>query len=385
MAERSLPDQSLGQYLRATRESRGYTIEQIASATKISVKTLMALEADDYVHLPAKPFVRGFVVAYARFMGIDQKDILSQFNSYLEERSHDRPSRDAGHSGYAFEKKENDQSRTVLGVVLGVFVLIGAGVFIVVKPKLHHKKKTGVERLITVEESPRPTPVATLLPGTGAGGLANTNTPSKPQPTPKVSTTPSSNGGVISAPSPQPTSAEVQAAVARTPDAETLKKSQAKLPEALSSTASSLSVSPQATTPSQSNPKDPLNSGLDLKPALVKQKVVFRALESVWVRYRVDQRPMMKFILRKDRVLVLRGQEAIWFQVSNPEHLSYNLNGRGFRNLSQSKSVEKKSSGYTWIVPTEIAKPDEDPFPGEKALGSPPPPPPQSGAVSTQP
>jgi cytoskeletal protein RodZ len=383
MAERSLPDQSLGQYLRAARESRGYTIEQIASATKISVKTLMALEADDYVHLPAKPFVRGFVVAYARFMGIDQKDILSQFNSYLEERSHDRPSRDAGHSGYAFEKKENDQSRTVLGVVLGVFVLIGAGVFIVVKPKLHHKKKTSVERLITVEESPRPTPVATLIPGPGVAMSAGPSTVGKVQPTPKPSPVLNSSDVAIPVASPQPTPAEAQAAK-RTPDAEVAKKPEEKILESASSTHSSLSA-PQTPTPPQPNPKDPLNSGFDLKSAQVKQKVVFRALESVWVRYRVDQRPMMKFILRKDRVLVLRGQEAIWFQVSNPEHLNYNLNGRGFRNLSQSKSVEKKTSGYTWIVPTELAKPEEDPFPGEKVMGSPPPPPPQSDAVSTQP
>ena len=52
---------SLGEFLRLERERRGITIEQVASATKVSVRLLHSLEADQYSELPAKPFVRGFV------------------------------------------------------------------------------------------------------------------------------------------------------------------------------------------------------------------------------------------------------------------------------------------------------------------------------------
>ena len=69
MAPSDLP--SLGQYLRQERERRGITIEQVASATKIGIKTLHALEEDRYSELPARPFIRGFVTSYARFIGLD--------------------------------------------------------------------------------------------------------------------------------------------------------------------------------------------------------------------------------------------------------------------------------------------------------------------------
>ena len=103
---------TLGEFLRHERERRGITIEQVASATKISVRLLHLLESDQYVELPAKPFVRGFVNSYCRFIGIDPKEVLIRYGGFLEERSHERPTRDEGHSGYAFEKREGEQSRT---------------------------------------------------------------------------------------------------------------------------------------------------------------------------------------------------------------------------------------------------------------------------------
>jgi hypothetical protein len=63
--------------------------------------------------------VRGFINSYARFIGLNPKDILTQYGGFLENKVQDRPARDAGHSGYAFEKREGDQSRTILWAVLG--------------------------------------------------------------------------------------------------------------------------------------------------------------------------------------------------------------------------------------------------------------------------
>jgi len=125
VADQSPP--SLGEFLRQEREKRGITIEQVASATKINVRLLHLLESDQYSELPAKPFIRGFVSSYARFIGIDSKDILTHFGEFLEMRSADRPKRDAGHSGYAFEKREGDQSRTILWIVMGTFMVFGGG------------------------------------------------------------------------------------------------------------------------------------------------------------------------------------------------------------------------------------------------------------------
>ena len=55
---------TLGEYLRSEREKREITIEQVASATKVGVRTLILLEADQYAELPVRPFVLGFVRSY---------------------------------------------------------------------------------------------------------------------------------------------------------------------------------------------------------------------------------------------------------------------------------------------------------------------------------
>src|ERR1700733_2943944 len=102
-------DISLGEFLRHERERRGITIEQVASATKVGVRTLHALEADHFAELPAKPFIRGFVTSYCRFIGLDAKEVLSRFDSFIDKKASDRPNREAGHSGYAFEKKDGEQ------------------------------------------------------------------------------------------------------------------------------------------------------------------------------------------------------------------------------------------------------------------------------------
>src|SRR5688500_3745542 len=106
----SSPESShtLGEFLRHEREKRGITLEQLASATKISVRLLHAREGDDYRDLPAKPFIRGFVTSYVRFIGLNPKEVLTQFAGFIDSKSKDRPVRDAGHSGYAFERKEGE-------------------------------------------------------------------------------------------------------------------------------------------------------------------------------------------------------------------------------------------------------------------------------------
>src|SRR4051794_39535358 len=58
-----------GGTLRAARERRGLSLRQIATATKISMLTLEALERNDLARLPGGIFSRAFVRAYALEVG----------------------------------------------------------------------------------------------------------------------------------------------------------------------------------------------------------------------------------------------------------------------------------------------------------------------------
>jgi cytoskeleton protein RodZ len=68
-----------GTYLREARERRGVSLRQIATATKISLSALEALERNDISRLPGGIFTRAFVRAYAREVGLDPEPTVREF------------------------------------------------------------------------------------------------------------------------------------------------------------------------------------------------------------------------------------------------------------------------------------------------------------------
>lgn len=69
-----------GQYLRQTRQAQNLELAQIASALNISLKTLTALEADDYRALPEVAFIKGYYRSYAKFLNVDASAIIQRFD-----------------------------------------------------------------------------------------------------------------------------------------------------------------------------------------------------------------------------------------------------------------------------------------------------------------
>lgn len=82
--------QTLGQLLRQTREKKGLSIEQAAEQTFILKRHLQALEADDFEQLPQPTFARGFVISYARFLGLDSNQagqlFEQQYPTHLKQK-----------------------------------------------------------------------------------------------------------------------------------------------------------------------------------------------------------------------------------------------------------------------------------------------------------
>lgn len=67
-----------GAQLAASRESHGWTVEQVASYLKLAPRQVVAIERDDYEALPGMPIVRGFVRSYAKLLKIDAAPLLAQ-------------------------------------------------------------------------------------------------------------------------------------------------------------------------------------------------------------------------------------------------------------------------------------------------------------------
>lgn len=70
-----------GSKLRRARLRRGIDLDQVANITKVSPANLRHLEEENFDELPATVYVRGFVMAYARTIGLDPQRVVK---SYLE-------------------------------------------------------------------------------------------------------------------------------------------------------------------------------------------------------------------------------------------------------------------------------------------------------------
>jgi cytoskeleton protein RodZ len=88
----------IGAHLREARERAGITLRDVAAATKISVPALEALERNDIGRLPGGIFVRAFVRAYARHVGLDPEDAVRRFVARFPDAAvEDSPARFEGH------------------------------------------------------------------------------------------------------------------------------------------------------------------------------------------------------------------------------------------------------------------------------------------------
>ncbi|MBI2712671.1 MAG: helix-turn-helix domain-containing protein [Bdellovibrio sp.] len=361
---------SLGEFLRHERERRGVTIEQVASATKIGIRTLHSLEGDNYAELPAKPFIRGFVISYCRFIGLDAKEVLATFSEFIAHKATERPNREGGHSGYAFEKRDGEQqSRTFLFIAIFGFVVVGGVAVLLLKPSFHHKKNSHIDRLraahlqegeektgtavVSSGQAVPQTPVLSTSSGVVplAGGVSQSQTLSAIA----AQTAPSAT--------PVPAVSPVAEVAAKPAVPETTKSPEPSTVEnATEKTTEKSEDKPGA------DPSDPLDSGHKLSAQDAHQRVIFKINEDVWVRYKVDQRPERKFIIRGGKSLVLKGSDKIVFQVSHPERVSFSYNNQAFVLVSQSKSAHQRHGDATLFFPASLAKDPNGPFKDTKGL-----------------
>ena len=114
---------AFGDRLRREREMRGITLDEITESTKIARRHLEALETERFDQLPGGVFNKGFVRAYARFLGIDEDRAVADYSAATDEQPepedkfpleiHDEPDR------------ELNPRRSYLPLIFAVAALVG--------------------------------------------------------------------------------------------------------------------------------------------------------------------------------------------------------------------------------------------------------------------
>lgn len=71
--------EGFGEYLTRERTLRNIPLEEISQRTRISMRVLEALEAGRWEELPADVYVRGFLRTYARYLGLDENEVVVRY------------------------------------------------------------------------------------------------------------------------------------------------------------------------------------------------------------------------------------------------------------------------------------------------------------------
>lgn len=315
----------IGQLLKDKRDSLKISLEEVAVSTKISVKILQALEEGDLAKLPAKPFVRGFIQSYSKFLGLDVKEILEKFQQAVGTTNPKTeivlPETDN------LEKQLPGSGRSIITGIAIVLVIIAIVVIQRVIAQREEEMRTGEIQAITGNDAPleikpqtSPTPDGSASPSptadaaatpaaalaTAAATAAATATPAPtplPTATPKPTTTPTPTP----APTPKPT-ATPTATPAPTP--------------AATPAAAATPVGPAATTPG------------------APQEIIIEALDHVTIKVTIDEKPAQEFTMNADQIQTFKAKNRIRIYTPNGGAVSIIQNGNELGvpgNLGQPK------------------------------------------------
>jgi cytoskeletal protein RodZ len=182
---------SLGEQLKAAREAQSITLREVSEQTRISLRYLEALEANDFGVLPGGVFNRSFVRTYAKYIGFDEHEALRLYQeaSSTPAGEEEKPLSLPRHKVYTDENVARPPLVNLL-LVGGALLLLAAGIYGFLRWYNRQPAAPSVAGTATPTPAlPAATPAATLTapsssPVAGASPGASPSFISAPPPTP---------------------------------------------------------------------------------------------------------------------------------------------------------------------------------------------------------
>ena len=306
---------AFGDRLRREREMRGITLNEITESTKISRRHLEALESEHFEQLPGGVFNKGFVRAYARFLGIDEDQAVADYSAASNEQP--EPEDKFPLEIHEEPKRELNPRRSKVPLVFAlaalVGVLVGYGFWMKSKP---HTSRTG---------EPQPTAPATAV----SEPKAQTPTPQAQspaaQPENPSSADPAKSYSAESTPS-KPAGKPVPQEIAHAPEA---------------AQPSPVHTSPAAGDVSDDPPPSPV----------VKENSFFvqvKAKEDSWVSIVADGKSVMQRVLPADKQKKIKAGKSVILRTGNAGGIEVSFNGRplgALGNENEPRTLTFNASG----------------------------------------
>lgn len=111
--------------LKEKRLEKGLNLEDISKSTKIKQEFLEYIENGTYEKLPSVSYAQGFVRNYAKFLGLNEKEIMAIFRREFEGEKLYRvlPKGFEGQADFPISRFK--MGRGILFLIIGVFIFLG--------------------------------------------------------------------------------------------------------------------------------------------------------------------------------------------------------------------------------------------------------------------
>jgi cytoskeleton protein RodZ len=283
-----------GEHLRREREMRGVSLEEISTATKISIRFLQAIENEELSKLPGGIFTRSFVRTYARYLGLDEERVLAD----CQLAGQQKPEVDIRRITANRARPNGAAARTrIIGLLMAGALLAGGYALFRYSRRIMEQQRS----------APMVMPPSTPAPGTNPP----TNTA---QVQPFTAALPESN------PSRAPTSAS-PAGAATVPG-----------------TAQGGPPSPGA----RANPTNPSATSEAARAIAAPTNLVLQvaATERAWVAVDADGKTVLQRVLNANEVENLKGHDSFDVTVGNAQGIVLTLNGETLKPLGRHGEVK---------------------------------------------
>jgi len=307
----SLPT-TIGPFLKEKREQKNLSLELISQHTRISLTILEALEDDKLSLLPNQTYVKGYIKNYVKLIDVDQNEalkILSQTYQQSHPNYQEKNVTKKNESTPSPNKNSSEALAIKTSMTLLLLIAIGAVVYFVGQPNKKVITTTPIEeKPIKTKLLTENTPLNTSLPvETPLENDEPTEKPLLAVPTEKVQ-----EENQMEPELKETTSKPVEkketppTADKKIVEAKTNKKSKKEITNEIKLKEIELPLYVENKNLKINNTVIPKKYQSSIIPG--KQNVFINAIESdTWITYKADKGPIKKFVLRKGRKLMIRG------------------------------------------------------------------------------
>ena len=313
--------QEFGELIRAHREAKGLSVEDLALRFKLSTRSLYALEEGRLDHMPSHAvYAKGFVRAYAQAVGVDNDDLREGLAlMFPEEMLAEVPGVPSPISTKAVAGKRGDGMVGLLLVLIVVGILGGAGWFL-------YARFDFVKELVT-----RP-----------LSAISSPSTVSESADIPERAVVPVENE-TLSTPS-RGTEQSVSQAVSQAASSD--ETSVVSVPESAAS--SSVMHAPAAVTESVQEPahvtESPIQTTITENSAITSKQVSLTAKEECWVQVSVDGSGTRQFTIYPGETSLLPYRSRVTLVLGNAGGVNIAHNGKPFE--MSAKRNEKRTLAF---------------------------------------